>query len=57
MDKMSKVKKTICDIAPLVLIGWATSKRLLPVGYQIAAVIGLYVFGKVAMWGIMDAIG
>lgn len=53
---MSNVKKTICDIAPLVLIGWATSKRLLPVGYQIAAVIGLYVFGKVAMWGIMDAI-
>ena len=54
---MSKVKKTICEIAPLVLIGWATSKRLLPVGYQITAVIVLYVFGKVAMLGIMDAIG
>ena len=54
---MSNVKKTICDIAPLVLIGWATSKRLLPAGYQITAVIGLYVFGKVVMWGIMDAIG
>lgn len=57
MREMNKVKKTICEIAPLVLIGWATSKRLLPVGYQITAVIVLYVFGKVAMLGIMDAIG
>lgn len=54
---MSKVKKTICDIVPLVLIGWATSKRLLPVGYQITAVVVLYVFGKAAMMEIMDAIG
>ena len=44
-----KVSKTIYDLVPLVLIGWITSYRALPVGEQIVAVIGMHIFSRVVL--------
>ena len=44
-----KVAKAIYDLAPLVLIGWITSYKALPVGEQIAAVVGIHIFSRVVL--------
>lgn len=44
-----KAAKAIYDLAPLVLIGWITSYKALPVGEQIAAVVGMHIFSRVVL--------
>ena len=44
-----KAAKAIYDLAPLVLIGWITSYKALPVGEQIATVVGMHIFSRVVL--------